>query len=54
MVAGKRGPDYVGRYEVLFSKLREALAERGDELTACTSITQFGPNKHGELLLQLR
>jgi len=33
MVA-ETGPDYVGRYEVLFSKLREALAECGDELTA--------------------
>jgi hypothetical protein len=33
MVA-ETGPDHVGRYEVLFSKLRDVLAERADELTA--------------------
>jgi S-adenosylmethionine-diacylglycerol 3-amino-3-carboxypropyl transferase len=33
MVA-ETGPDHAGRYEVLFSKLRDALAERADELTA--------------------
>jgi S-adenosylmethionine-diacylglycerol 3-amino-3-carboxypropyl transferase len=33
MVA-EAGPDHVGRYEVLFSKLREVLAEVSDELSA--------------------
>jgi len=30
----KVGPDHAGRYEVLFSKLREALSDAGDELIA--------------------
>jgi S-adenosylmethionine-diacylglycerol 3-amino-3-carboxypropyl transferase len=33
MVA-ETGPDHVGRYEVLFSKLRDALDEQANELTA--------------------
>jgi S-adenosylmethionine-diacylglycerol 3-amino-3-carboxypropyl transferase len=33
-IVAAQGPDHVGRYEALFSKLRDALSERSEELSA--------------------
>ena len=39
-IVAETGPDHVGRYEVLFSKLRDALSERSDEVTALLQLRE--------------
>jgi S-adenosylmethionine:diacylglycerol 3-amino-3-carboxypropyl transferase len=39
-IVAETGPDQVGRYEVLFSKLRDALSERADEIAALLQLRE--------------
>jgi S-adenosylmethionine-diacylglycerol 3-amino-3-carboxypropyl transferase len=39
-IVAETGPDHVGRYEVLFSKLRDALSERADEAAALLQLRE--------------